>query len=108
LPNSGDGAWQRTRLPHGHVASTTPFFSSQENFVFDSGTTRFISAPANSRRFLSSARLGTTKPAVPRSTSVRGGTARLGRCTCVRPKFTHMFSSPMNRYGSRVPPRPTT
>src|SRR5438128_778793 len=26
-PNSGAGAWQRTRLPHGHVASTTPSFS---------------------------------------------------------------------------------
>ena len=59
LPNCGEGAWQRTRFPQGHVASITPSFSCHENLVFASGTTRFISAPANSRRFFSSARLGT-------------------------------------------------
>ncbi|MNC93861.1 hypothetical protein D3C83_105840 [compost metagenome] len=64
-----------------------------ENWLGRSGTTRFISLAANSKRFTSSSRLGTTKPAVPRNTS--GLEPRLGRCTCVRPKLTHMFSSPM-------------
>ena len=106
-PNSGEGACRRTRLPHGQVASIAPSFSRQENLVFTSGTTRFISLPACSRRFFASSRLGTTKPAVPRSTS-GALPPRFGRCTCVRPKFTHMFSRPVKMYGSRVPPRPTT
>src|SRR5437660_3488012 len=42
-PYSGDGAWQRTRLPQGQVASTTSPLRVQENLVFASGTTRFIS-----------------------------------------------------------------
>src|SRR6267378_3677766 len=61
-PNSGAGAWQRTRLPHGHVASTTPSFSFHENFVpCRPGATRAM-------RFFSASRSGTTKPIVPRTT----------------------------------------
>src|SRR5258708_23366598 len=64
-PNSGAGSWQRTRLPQGQVASTTLPSRAQENLVFASGTTRFISLPAWVRRFSRSSRLGPPQPPAP-------------------------------------------
>ena len=51
------------------------------------------STEAYSDSFLAAPTMGPLT--VPRRTSGLGAGPRLGRCTCVRPKLTHMFSSPM-------------